>query len=73
MINSTIVVFDNNAVISAAILKNSPTARAFDLAVRDHRIIFSFYTLIELQEVLFRKKFDKYLSDSDRKLFSTIF
>jgi hypothetical protein len=44
MSNSTIVVFDNNAIISAAILKNSSSARAFDRAIRNYRIIFSFPT-----------------------------
>ncbi len=64
-----ILVFDTNTLISAAILKSSVPAEVFDRAIFYHIIIYSFETLVELTDVLFRSKFDKYISASDRKLF----
>ncbi|MCW3109857.1 MAG: Nucleotide binding protein PINc [Segetibacter sp.] len=60
------IVIDNNALISAVILKASVTAKAFNIAVSNFRIIYSFATLLEFQNVLFREKFDKYISYKDR-------
>ena len=60
-------VFDTNALISAALLKNSVTAQAYDHAVRIGSIAISNSLLEEFTEVLFRKKLDKYfLSDEER-------
>jgi predicted nucleic acid-binding protein len=51
-------VFDTNALISAALLKNSLTAKAYDHAVSVGRIAISDMVLDEFIEVLFRKKLD---------------
>lgn len=67
------VVIDNNALVSAAILKRSVPAKAFDIAVINFKIIYSFATLLEFQNVFFREKFDKYLSYKDRVDFLNYF
>ncbi|MES2427501.1 MAG: putative toxin-antitoxin system toxin component, PIN family [Bacteroidota bacterium] len=59
-------VFDTNTLISAALLKQSINARALDLALDLGRIVVSEPVLEEFTEVIFRKKFDKYLSDEKR-------
>jgi putative PIN family toxin of toxin-antitoxin system len=59
-------VFDTNSLISAALLKNSINAKALNHALNIGRIVISEPVLQEFQEVIFRKKFDRYLSDVER-------
>jgi putative PIN family toxin of toxin-antitoxin system len=54
-------VFDTNVIISALLLKNSVSRQAFDRALRDGKIIVSSTTMTELNEVLKRKKFEKFV------------
>lgn len=63
-----IVVFDTNALISAALLKYSVTAKAFDHAVKFASIAISDPVLDEFIEVLFRKKLDRYFLSEDERL-----
>ena len=67
------IVIDNNTLISAVILKNSVPAKSFNIAVNNFKVIYSFATLLEFQNVLFRKKFDKYISYEDRVNFLNYF
>jgi predicted nucleic acid-binding protein len=53
-------VFDTNALISAALLRNSVNAQALDHALNIGRLVISESALQEFEEVIFRKKFDKY-------------
>ena len=62
-------VFDVNTIISAALIKNSTTALALDKAFASGELAVSDPILEELIEVIFRKKFDKYLSDERRLAF----
>lgn len=62
-------VFDTNVTISAALLKTSAPRQALDLARRLGKILMSWPTMAELQEVLGRKRFDKYISENERMLF----
>lgn len=62
-------VFDTNVTISAALLKTSVPRQALDLARRLGKILMSWPTMAELQEVLGRKRFDKYISENERMLF----
>lgn len=62
-------VFDTNVTISAVLLKTSVPREALDLARRLGKILMSWPTMAELQEVLARKRFDKYISENDRMLF----
>jgi putative PIN family toxin of toxin-antitoxin system len=59
-------VFDTNSLISAALLKNSINAQALNHALNIGRIVISETVLQEFEDVIFRRKFDKYLSDTER-------
>jgi putative PIN family toxin of toxin-antitoxin system len=55
-----IFIFDNNVLISAALLKNSIPDLAFDKAKHNGIILSSRSTLHELFSTLIKEKFDKY-------------
>jgi putative PIN family toxin of toxin-antitoxin system len=59
-------VFDTNSLISAALIKNSVNAVALTKAFEAGRLVVSSETLLEFIEVLYRPKFDKYLSNERR-------
>ncbi len=61
------VVLDTNVIISAALSKNSTTFRAFERAMDSHTPLISFATFEELQETLYKPKFDKYFSLEDTR------
>lgn len=60
------IVFDTNALISAAILPKSVSRRALLHAIERFQLVHSEATWWEFSEVITRKKFDRYLSDQDR-------
>jgi uncharacterized protein len=62
-------VFDTNVLISAALFKASVPRQALDLARTIGKVIMSWPTMAELQEVLARKRFDKYITEEERMLF----
>lgn len=62
-------VFDTNVIVSAALLVGSIPRQAFDQALDDGRILISVPVLIELAEVLSRKKLNKYLLEEERMSF----
>lgn len=64
--SSTKFVFDTNTFISAALIEGSVNDLALDKAFKTGKVIVSEVTFAELTEVLFRKKFDKYLTDERR-------
>jgi uncharacterized protein len=57
------VVFDNNVLISAALLINSVPFMAFEKAVKKHVILRSSEILQELRETIYKSKFDKYFEN----------
>ncbi|MBK0382174.1 putative toxin-antitoxin system toxin component, PIN family [Pedobacter sp. SD-b] len=59
-------VIDTNSLISSALIKNNVNAKAFDQVLNLGKIAISSSTIEELEEVLYRKKFDKYLLDNER-------
>jgi len=60
-------VFDTNSLISAILLQNSISAKALNHALNIGRIVISEPVLIEFEDVIFRKKLDKYfLNDAER-------
>jgi putative PIN family toxin of toxin-antitoxin system len=63
------IVFDTNVIISAALLAGSLPRQAFDKALDDGKILFSTQTLLELAEVLSRRKLNKYLPEEARMRF----
>jgi putative PIN family toxin of toxin-antitoxin system len=65
------VVFDTNVVISAMLLPLSVSRRALDRAMREGHALISAATTTELDEVIRRPRFDKYLSEDERVEFLT--
>jgi putative PIN family toxin of toxin-antitoxin system len=59
-------VFDTGVVVSAILLPRSIPRRAFDLATVSGRMLASQSTIDELEEVLRRPKFNKYVSEQAR-------
>ena len=60
------VVIDTSVAVSAVLLPRSIPRRAFDLAARNCRLLISSAILIELEGVLRRPKFDRYIDEADR-------
>jgi putative PIN family toxin of toxin-antitoxin system len=60
------VVIDTGVVVSAAMLPRSVPRQAFDAAASQGRLLISEATIAELEEVLRRPKFDKYLPEPKR-------
>lgn len=59
-------VFDTNSLLSAALIQASVNARALDKAFKTGQLIMSHETLLEVTEVLYRPKFDRYLTNERR-------
>ena len=64
-------VFDTNTVVSAVLLRASVPRQAFDRAIRLGKLLVSRATIEELNEVLRRKGFDKYVLEEERFEFLT--
>ncbi|HKS29291.1 MAG TPA: putative toxin-antitoxin system toxin component, PIN family [Pyrinomonadaceae bacterium] len=62
-------VFDTNVIVSAVLLAGSIPRQAFDKALDEGTILISVPVLLELAEVLSRKKLDKYLLEEERMRF----
>jgi putative PIN family toxin of toxin-antitoxin system len=60
------VVFDTSTAVSAVLLPRSVSREAFDLASDTGKLLMSEETLAELDEVLRRTKFDRYVSRAQR-------
>jgi putative PIN family toxin of toxin-antitoxin system len=59
-------VFDTNVVVSAVLLPRSVPRQAFDRAREYGKILISVATVDELNEVLRRQRFDKYVREAQR-------
>lgn len=55
------VVFDANVVVSAALLRHSVPRQAFDRAIAESDVLISLALVTELNDVLYRPKFDRYV------------
>ena len=62
-------VLDTNVIVSALLFKGSTARQAFDKALVDGELLLSVDTLYELNDVLRRPKFNKYVSEEDRLQF----
>jgi uncharacterized protein len=60
------IVFDTNVAISAVLLPRSIPRQAFDAAAARGQLLVSEETITELEEVLRRPKFDKYVREEKR-------
>jgi len=59
-------IFDTNVTVSALLLKRSVARQAFDRALEQGELLVSHATVEELNEVLQRKGFDKYVQEEER-------
>ena len=59
-------VIDTGVVVSAILLPRSVPRQAFDVAAARGRLLVSDETIAELDDVLRRPKFDKYVSETQR-------
>ena len=62
-------VVDTNVIVSASMLSLSVPRQAVERVLREDVLLFSESTVDELKKVLFRPKFDRYVSREDRGLF----
>lgn len=60
------LVFDTNVVVSALLFPESKPGLAFFQALRAGAVLISSPLMAELRQVLFRPKFDRYVSTEDR-------
>ena len=63
------IVFDTNGLVSAALLAQSVSRRAFEKAYQQCRLLTSAPCLDELTDVLHRPKFAKYITPFEASLF----
>ncbi|MDD5065247.1 MAG: putative toxin-antitoxin system toxin component, PIN family [Phycisphaerae bacterium] len=59
------LIFDTNALVSAVINAKSIPALVFETAKKEHDLFISEETITELQQVMARKKFDRYFIGND--------
>jgi putative PIN family toxin of toxin-antitoxin system len=62
-------VLDTNLIVSALLLKQSVARQALDKALTEGKLLLSLATLEELNTVLKRDKFNKYLLEEERVQF----
>jgi putative PIN family toxin of toxin-antitoxin system len=62
-------VFDTNTLISALLFEQSVPGRAFRKALQFGEVLLSPETLAELSDVLSRKKFERYVTPTERETF----
>ncbi len=63
------IVIDTNLLISSLLFKNSIPRQAFQKAINEFKIVTSSDCFLELKEVIFRPKFEKYIIKSDAMSF----
>ncbi|MFZ0308370.1 MAG: putative toxin-antitoxin system toxin component, PIN family [Candidatus Sulfotelmatobacter sp.] len=62
-------VVDTNVIVSASVFALSVPRQAVENVLRNGILLFSDFTMDELKSVLFRSKFDRYVSREERALF----
>jgi putative PIN family toxin of toxin-antitoxin system len=62
-------VLDTNLIVSALLLKQSTARQAFDKALAEGKLLQSMATIEELNNVLKREKFNKYVLEEERLQF----
>ncbi len=73
MANEPRFVFDTNVVISALLMRQSISRQAFDRATQTGRLLISHVTVAELDDVLRRKGFERYITEEERMEFLSAF
>lgn len=65
-------VLDTNVIVSALLLKHSVSRQAFDTALGYGKLLLSLAIISELNDVLRRKQFDKYILEEERMQFLAV-
>jgi hypothetical protein len=73
MKNKLRAVIDTNVIVSAVLLPRSISRQAFDFVILQGQLLVSEDTLAELDEVLCRPKFNKYILERQRLEFFAAF
>ena len=69
MRNEIRCVFDTNVIVSALLFENSKPAQALRYALANGEVLLSLDLLEELNEVLGRKRFNRYVTSEEREKF----
>jgi uncharacterized protein len=69
MRNEVRYVFDTNVIVSALLFENGKPAQALLYALANGEVLFSLELLEELNEVLGRKRFNRYVTSEEREEF----
>jgi putative PIN family toxin of toxin-antitoxin system len=67
--NKNRIVIDTNVFISALLIKKSLPFQVVNIAFEQGIILYSNATLMELKQVIYRRKFDKYLTLEEKNIF----
>ncbi|MEH2236279.1 putative toxin-antitoxin system toxin component, PIN family [Nostoc sp.] len=70
--NHKLIVIDTNVLLSAALSPNGTARKALDKVYKEFKIVQSDKTYQELNTRIYKRKFDKYISDEDRQDFLDI-
>lgn len=70
--NHKLIVIDTNVLLSAALSPNGTARKALDKVYKEFKIAQSDETYQELNTRVYKRKFDKYISDEDRQDFLDI-
>ncbi len=70
---NNLYVFDTNVLVSAVLNADSPPRKAFELALNTGKILRSKETVSELNNVLSRPKFERYISPVKKESFLSYF
>lgn len=70
--NHKLIVIDTNVLLSAALSPNGTARKALDKVYKKFKIAQSDETYQELNTRIYKRKFDKYISDEDRQDFLDI-
>jgi putative PIN family toxin of toxin-antitoxin system len=73
MIPKPNLVLDTNIIVSAILSKTGKARQALDKAQYVSQVLMSTSVLAEIETVLLRPKFDKYISQLERRFFLTNF
>ncbi|MEH1874393.1 putative toxin-antitoxin system toxin component, PIN family [Nostoc sp.] len=67
--NHKLIVIDTNVLLSAALSPNGTARKALDKVYKEFKIAQSDETYQELNTRIYKRKFDKYISNEDRQYF----
>ncbi len=67
--NQNRIVIDTNVLISALLIKKSVPFQVVNIAFKQGKILYSDTSFAELQQDIYRQKFNKYLTLEERNIF----